>query len=46
MPSSAQDGSGSVGGVEAHEGRIDVLSQEGQGTEFLVILPLPEQEAS
>ncbi len=32
--------------VEAHEGRIDVLSQEGQGTEFLVILPLPEQEAS
>ena len=27
--------------VEAHEGAIDVLSEPGHGTEFVVTLPLP-----
>ena len=28
--------------VEAHEGKIDVISEESRGTEFVVTLPLPE----
>ncbi|MDG2306856.1 MAG: ATP-binding protein [Candidatus Binatia bacterium] len=28
--------------VEAHEGKIDVVSEESRGTEFVVTLPLPE----
>ena len=28
--------------VEAHEGEIDVVSEENRGTEFVVTLPLPE----
>jgi signal transduction histidine kinase len=28
--------------VEAHEGNIDVVSEPGRGTEFLVTLPLPQ----
>jgi len=28
--------------VEAHEGKIDVVSEEDRGTEFVVTLPLPE----
>jgi two-component system, sporulation sensor kinase E len=28
--------------VEAHEGAIDVVSETGRGTEFLVTLPLPQ----
>ena len=28
--------------VEAHEGKIDVVSEENRGTEFVVTLPLPE----
>ena len=28
--------------VEAHEGSIDVVSETGRGTEFLVRLPLPQ----
>ena len=28
--------------VEAHEGKIDVVSEQGRGTEFVVTLPLPE----
>jgi len=30
--------------VEAHHGRIDVVSQEGQGTTFRVLLPLQQTE--
>lgn len=29
--------------IRAHRGRIEVESQEGQGTEFRVFLPLQEQ---
>ncbi|HVM94826.1 MAG TPA: ATP-binding protein, partial [Candidatus Acidoferrales bacterium] len=28
--------------VEAHEGTIDVLSEQGRGTEFVISLPLPQ----
>jgi len=28
--------------VEAHDGQIDVVSEQGRGTEFLVSLPLPQ----